>query len=491
MAGLPAQLEEVFTHVPATATDAGSRSSGLERLRANRLFALETMARTETDATAAAHLSRLVETARGLEPAQPDEDALAAFYLAANAVEDYARAQSISALESAGNRLRRDRLATTGILLALALMWGMAFLKLFLKTKTPARAGESEGIKATTGTATSISGENLALLFDHLQTGIAVCDAAGKYKQVNAQFSAMTGFGRNDLQGMGMYDLLVVDDREKYEAAMESLALGGQRSASMRLRFRTRDGRSLLTLVRQIGIYDQSGRLLESVASVLDVTDQEEASRKVMEGIIETENLERTRIATAIHDSVGQQLTSLHLLLTGLEKSEGLAERDAARLRQASAVCREALTETRNICHNLMPRYLARFGLIASIENLVEDLNGTVPGTEFSFYHNLGSDALTVTEQIAVYRIIQESINNILKYAQARQVDIQVVKHGNLVSVLVDDDGVGFEPVTARAGDSLGLKSLEFRARSIAADLEIDSQPGRGTTISLQIPVMQ
>ena len=226
---------------------------------------------------------------------------------------------------------------------------------------------------------------------------------------------------------------------------------------------------------------------IEAVSSILDITQQVEANKRVMESITETENLERTRIATTLHDSIGQNLTSLHLMLGSIVNSESLNQTDVKHIKKAIKITKDTITETREISHNLMPKYITRFGLNASIENLIADINNTSVTTQFSLYSNLDDKVLSLCEQIAVYRILQEAINNILKYAQANNVYIQLVKHSNIVTLLIDDDGIGFDLEKIDLNNSLGIKSIRNRANSISGELEIDSKLGRGTTISLQL----
>ncbi|MCP4124847.1 MAG: PAS domain S-box protein [Bacteroidetes bacterium] len=331
--------------------------------------------------------------------------------------------------------------------------------------------------------------KQLRNVFENTQTGVVASNADHKYTMVNTQFSKMLGYSKRELMKMKICSLLVADGCDKYMDSMTKIVEGRIKKFTMRLEYKNREGKKITTLTRQFGVYDEAGHFVESNASILDITDQIEASKKLMESIIETENLERTRIATTLHDSIGQNLTSLHLMLTSLAKSKHIGKEEVPNVRKVIEITKNTITETRQISHNLMPKYITRFGLNASVENLVQDLNATKPGTNFSLYHNFEDDILSITEQIAIYRIIQESINNILKYAVADNVDIQLVKHGNTVTVLVDDDGVGFDIDVAREKESLGLKSLQNRAQSISADLEIDSKLGRGTTISVQISV--
>ena len=333
------------------------------------------------------------------------------------------------------------------------------------------------------------SEQRLTNVFENTQTGVIASNNSHKFTMVNSQFSNMLGYSEEEILAMQLFDLVLLENREIYEEAIQAIVEGKEKDLTMELQYKSKDGRKITALTRSFGVFDDKGNFLELLSSVLDISDQVEASKKIMESITETENLERTRIATTLHDSIGQNLTSLHLMLTSLAKSDHIEGEDLEKVHKVIDITKRTITETRQISHNLMPKYITRFGLIASVENLVQDLNTTTSGIKFSLYHNFQNDILSISEQIAIYRIIQEGVNNILKYSKADNVYIQLVKHANIITILVDDDGEGFDISKTTHQESLGLRSIRNRAKSISADLEIDSKIGRGTTISVQLTV--
>lgn len=331
------------------------------------------------------------------------------------------------------------------------------------------------------------SRERFLNVFENNQTGVIVTDNQHRFTMVNTQFVNMLGYSKEELDEMTIFDIANIEQREKTIQLYNNLMQGEISNFVEQKQYKRKDGNHIHVITKTFGNYDSKGNFLEAVASVLDITQQVETNKKVMESIIETENLERTRIATTLHDSIGQNLTSLHLMLGAISKSETIGEDDLANIEKAIKVTKDTILETRQISHNLMPKYISRFGLIASVDNLVKDLNATKSGTEFSLYSNFKDEILSVSTQIAIYRIVQEAVNNILKYSKATNVYLQLVKHGNIVTVLIDDNGCGFDLESALNKESLGLKSIQNRANSISAELEIDTMPDRGTTISLQL----
>ena len=331
------------------------------------------------------------------------------------------------------------------------------------------------------------SRERFLNVFENNQTGVVVTDSNHHFTMVNSQFVNMLGYSKEELEEMTIFDIANIEQREKSIQSYNKLMTGEIKSFVDQKVYNRKDGNHIHVITKTFGNYDSEGKFIEAVASVLDITQQVETNKKVMESIIETENLERTRIATTLHDSIGQNLTSLHLMLGSIAKSETIGEGDLMSVKKAIKIAKDTILETRQISHNLMPKYISRFGLLASIDNLVQDLNATNSGIEFTLYSNFMDEILSVSSQIAIYRIIQEAVNNILKYSKATHVYIQLVKHGNIITVLIDDDGCGFDLDTVKNKESLGLKSIKNRANSISAELEIDTMPDRGTTISLQL----
>lgn len=146
----------------------------------------------------------------------------------------------------------------------------------------------------------------------------------------------------------------------------------------------------------------------------------------------------------------------------------------------------DASREVRGIAHRMMPRALGDLGLAPAIADMLER-SLKLPGMRFSFEH-FGLDArLPASAETGVYRIAQELVSNIIKHAQARHVNVQLMRNKGHIVLIVEDDGVGFD--TQAPGAGIGLEGLRDRARVLHGSLGIVSSPGSGTVATLRAPL--
>ena len=199
----------------------------------------------------------------------------------------------------------------------------------------------------------------------------------------------------------------------------------------------------------------------------------------VLSAILTTQEEERRRIAEALHNGVGQLLYATSLHLGQLPGSETL--------KAGQQLLKEAIRATRTISFELTPRILEDFGLPAALRELTD----RVPASQLSLelqLHGL-EKPLASPVQIAVYRMVQELLNNIMKHAGARQARIAVVREPAHLLISVDDDGVGFVPGAPHPSGGIGLAGIRSRVELLGGALTIRSRPGgTGTSIAIRLP---
>ncbi len=210
--------------------------------------------------------------------------------------------------------------------------------------------------------------------------------------------------------------------------------------------------------------------------------------------LIETQESERKRIASELHDSIGQDLL---ILSNGLQQCLGQVSGDSestADIKALADVARQSIHEVREIASNLHPHQLDRLGLTKAIESMV---NRVRKSTELQIDTKIASvDALLVKKhEIDFYRIIQEVLNNIIKHAHATHVEVNVSKTSAKEIVLkIEDDGCGFQmaaTLNSVQTSGFGLKNIAERVKILQGDLAIESHPGHGTLINIRIPVLK
>lgn len=198
---------------------------------------------------------------------------------------------------------------------------------------------------------------------------------------------------------------------------------------------------------------------------------------------------ERAHIAREIHDELGQYLTTLRMDAAMLEL--GLAEdhpRAAQRMRSMKSLIDEAIGSVRRVASTLRPTALD-LGLESGVEWLVDDFRER---TRIACTLQLCAHGLPETDDARatlVFRILQEALTNVARHAGARSVAIRLKPRGEVLELSVQDDGVGFEPSAADARKSFGLLGMHERAMVFGGRLHIDSAPGCGTTVRLDVPL--
>ncbi|MEV7138081.1 GAF domain-containing sensor histidine kinase [Streptomyces tauricus] len=197
---------------------------------------------------------------------------------------------------------------------------------------------------------------------------------------------------------------------------------------------------------------------------------------------------ERSRLAHELHDAVSQKLFSLRLTA---QAAAALVDRDPGRakgeLQQVAALAAEAADELRAAVVELRPAALDEDGLVATLRTQIQVLD-RAHSARVTF-DSCGVRALPAAQEEAMLRVAQEALHNALRHSGAARVDVTVEKRGSGAVLRVTDDGVGFEPkATRRAGRHLGLVSMRDRTSGVGGGLTVESAPGKGTTIEMEVP---
>jgi signal transduction histidine kinase len=198
--------------------------------------------------------------------------------------------------------------------------------------------------------------------------------------------------------------------------------------------------------------------------------------------------LEVKRIAHALHDEAGQLLVAVHLALADLDRDLPAPLRE--RLGRVNGLLDQVDEQLRRLSHELRPTVLDDLGLVPAIQFLAEGVSKRT--NQAIFVHASLKGRLPAAVEIALYRIVQEALTNTAKHSRAKNVHIQVDRSDGLVRCSVCDDGGGFDvpTVLARKGDgSLGLLGMQERLHAVGGSLQIQSSPGRGTSLLIKIPL--
>jgi len=229
-------------------------------------------------------------------------------------------------------------------------------------------------------------------------------------------------------------------------------------------------------------------RLAEQFANraAIAVDLSRRVARDALRRVVSGQELERRRLARELHDETGQALTSILLGLRAVEEAGSPDE-----MRTAASSLRElvvgTLQDVRRLAVQLRPKALDDFGLVAAVERLVQTFSEAT-AIRVELEAQLGSERLPAEVETALYRIIQEALTNIVKHAEASSVSILLVRSSATATVVIEDDGQGFDPAELQEG-RLGIIGMRERVELHEGRLTVESAPGSGATLVAEVPL--
>jgi signal transduction histidine kinase len=229
-------------------------------------------------------------------------------------------------------------------------------------------------------------------------------------------------------------------------------------------------------------------RLAEQFAlrAAIAVDLSRRVARDSLRRVVAGQEVERRRLARELHDETGQALTSILLGLRAVEESA-----DSDDLRAAVSNLRElvvtTLQDVRRLAVQLRPKALDDFGLLPALERLAQTFTES-SGISVDVESQLGDERLPSEAETTLYRIVQEALTNVVKHAEATTVSILLLRRDGSATVVIEDDGRGFDPGNTRAG-SFGLEGMRERAELHDGRLTIETSPGAGTTLVVEVPL--
>ena len=313
-------------------------------------------------------------------------------------------------------------------------------------------------------------------------------DSQARYRYVNDRAVTFTGYSREELLGMTLFDLDPEYPRDQYHLIVEALAHGPL--PPFEGRTRRRDG-SYAPCEVSIARVDVDGEMY-IFGVVRDITERkqiEAAQRSFTQRLLETLEAERQRVARELHDDVGKALTSVGGLLASLETgSGGVPDEARPALAATHAMISNVTDAVARIVRDYHPAELVGLGLAESI---------ATHAAQFAERHGLTlrlttaeiDDVLPREQELHVYRIVQEALANVARHAGAREVRLRLERRARHVAVILQDDGEGFDASHAKGPRGLGLVTMRERAGLMHATLRVRSVRGGGTEIQLLVPI--
>lgn len=378
----------------------------------------------------------------------------------------------------------------------------------FQSTKTPL-LNETGDLVGLVGIAHETTEQNIAeqrlrellalnqQVIDCAQEGIIVYDKNLRYLVWNPYMAQMTGFSSEYV--LGKHPLDVFPWMKDVVETVHQRALRGESGESPDMRFDLESGKEGWSAGMWSPLRDPNGDIIGALGFVRNVTDRVQAQLKLREynnrlldvsrRLLTAQEQERRHLARELHDEIGQVFTAVNLNLHALNAFVSDAGKPA--LQDCLQVVQRAIKDVRDLAINLRPSMLDDLGLEPALRWFL-DQQAQRGGFEYHLECQMTDAKLPNDVETACFRIVQESLTNIARYAHAKLVRVKVVQDSKMVQVEVADDGIGFATASAfsRAskGGSFGVLGMRERAELLGGRFQLDSSPGQGTLIRVTIP---
>ncbi|UCD91156.1 MAG: PAS domain S-box protein, partial [Desulfobacterales bacterium] len=350
------------------------------------------------------------------------------------------------------------------------------------------------------------SEEKYRSLVESTEDKIYLIDRDLRYLFINETCLSRIGLARDKVIGKAYSHFHTHTNTKDFSEKVQMVFNNG-RSLSYECRSE-RDGRYFLRTLSPVK--EQNGRTAYVTVISKDITDRrlvEEALQMSNEKLLKEHHqriilskrlidlLEQDRheIAIELHDHVGQMLTSLKIGLEVMDDQFNASESElASHIKAAKETAVGAIKDIKNISHGLKPSMLDALGLVASLRELFNEIQGKTD-LQINFFYQDIPKRFAKEKELTFYRIAQEALNNIIKHAKAKNVFVNLNKKDGVLLFSVEDDGVGFDQdrllSAPRSKGPLGLIIMQERAVQIGGEFILDSKMGKGTHVLVEIPI--
>ncbi len=337
------------------------------------------------------------------------------------------------------------------------------------------------------------SRDELQAIYDHIVDGIIIVDGGSRRPlRVNSAFCRMVGYSEKEAFDLTPERVHPPDVLPKIREQVRKLQ-SGQVARLADLPFIRKDGKTIYAdvIVRPIWYNDRSCY----ICLFHDVTERKQAhealarEHRTLKLLLQSSDHERQLIAYEIHDGLAQQLAAaLMHFETYLYQKDRLPELATKAFQAGVAMLRQGHFEARRLISGVRPPILDEAGIVAAIAHLVNE-ECRKGGPEIAFHHRVAFERLSTILENAIYRIVQEALNNACRHSKSDLVRVEMVQEDEMIRIEVRDQGVGFQPETI--GEShFGLAGIRERARLLGGTASIESSPGQGTRVRIALPLI-
>jgi signal transduction histidine kinase/sugar lactone lactonase YvrE len=242
----------------------------------------------------------------------------------------------------------------------------------------------------------------------------------------------------------------------------------------------------IVAVLYSVRRYEKKRDQQKQQAELDRVESEKRLQQEFSKQLIETQEAERKRVASELHDSLGQHLLIVNNELQLYQQGKGENDPD---IQRTTSIVKDAIKEVREIASNLHPHHLEKLGLRAAVEAMIEQVSRSAP-VKFNAVIADVDNKLSMQAKINLYRVLQEAIANIVRHSGAAKASITIREADNAVQAIIEDNGKGFVQGSSQGGrQGFGLKSMTERMNLVGGTIAFDSTPGKGTKIQIAIPI--
>lgn len=348
-------------------------------------------------------------------------------------------------------------------------------------------------VQARTEIALDESQKRLQALFDNIRDGILLVDSRAAHVDANPALCAMLGYTREEMLRMSLWDDVPPDLLGELGRLWTTFLAAGMLEGEFKCR--RKDGSTIDVEYRAVAHFMPNLHL----CSVREITERRRAEdelarytehlKLMSRRLVEIQEDERRHLAVELHDRTGQNLTAINLHLRVIrDQLPPAAVTVRTRLDDAMALVGETVDAVRDVMADLRPPVLEDYGLLAALQwyaelfsrrvGIVTEVAGVEP-----------SPRLSRATETALFRVAQEACTNVVKHAHATRVTMTLEQPSGSARMTIADDGVGFEPGNGpQCASGWGMVSMGERVEAVGGVLMVDSGPGRGTRIVVEVP---
>ncbi len=332
-----------------------------------------------------------------------------------------------------------------------------------------------------------LTADQYRAVFEASPDGLVIVDSRGVIRDVNSQVEALFGWAREELLGETV-EMLVPEGlraghrqhRERYGRSPHARPMG----VGLELKAVRKDGSAFPVEISLSPWYAEEG--LNIICAVRDITDRKRLQDFSASAMRASEE-ERQRIARELHDDTAQRLATLMLRVRALAMEKDAVVR-AERLEELREEILETAEGVKRIARNLRPPELEEVGLATALQAHLRSVR-EASGLDVEADVQPVDGFLPADARLALYRVVQEALSNIIRHSGATRARLRLSVENGFVSAVIEDDGRGFaEDRVSEKGGGLGLVGMRERASMIGGRVSIESTPGEGTRIRIDVP---